>query len=164
MKPKKIYLHHSADSDQNPQFWKINDWHEHKWNFKSSTGYYGGYNRLLDRDNRIKIYRADGEETAAQKGDNLESLSLCVAGNYNKETLNETQVKIIRAQLSEWMNLYGIPVENVLLHKKISDTSCPGDNFLFSVNKPLNQKQKLAIYQQLVEWLVKLLKLIRLKK
>lgn len=60
----------------------INEAHRERWNFKSSLGYYGGYNFYFQADGTRKQFRAIGEETAAQLGHNFDTLSYCCAGNF----------------------------------------------------------------------------------
>jgi len=126
--PKRIYIHHSGDSSIQPQFWKINSYHKDKWNFKSKLGWYGGYNRLIEKSGITSIYRFDGEETAAQKGDNVEALSVCFAGNLDVQDPTDLQLIGLQKLLDHWMTKYRISSENVLPHRSRSNTSCPGKN------------------------------------
>ena len=67
---------------------QVNKYHKDKWNFKSSLGFYGGYNFFIDKEGIITQFRAIGEETAAQKGHNSDSVSYCLAGNFNIKGVN----------------------------------------------------------------------------
>src|SRR3990167_10283406 len=71
--------------------------HQARWNYKSSLGYFGGYNFFIDAWGNITQFRAIGEETMAQKGFNFsgEAISICLAGNFTKgvDTPSELQIK-----------------------------------------------------------------------
>ncbi len=89
---KYIAMHHSgglaADkyaSTQHLTWANINEAHRQRWNFKSSLGYYGGYNFFVELDGSWKQFRAIGEETAAQLGYNFDTISICTAGNFIKK-------------------------------------------------------------------------------
>lgn len=91
MTVEKICIHHSGGlgfdnyaSTAILTFNDINQAHKERWNFKSSLGYYAGYNVVYDpKDRSFTQARALGEETCAQKGHNFDTFSLCIIGNYN---------------------------------------------------------------------------------
>lgn len=48
-------------------------------------GQYGGYNFAYDPKTRVfHQFRAIGEETAAQRGYNFDTISICIIGNYSR--------------------------------------------------------------------------------
>lgn len=74
--------------------------HKNRWFFKSSLGRYGGYNCIYDPKTRqFTQYRAIGEETAAQKGFNFNTFSLCVIGNYIKHPVTGKTVDTMTKQI-----------------------------------------------------------------
>jgi hypothetical protein len=86
---KYVAMHHSGGlandkyaPSQHLKWENINEAHRQRWNFKSSLGFYGGYNFFVEKDGTIKEFRAIGEETAAQLGHNFDTISICVAGNF----------------------------------------------------------------------------------
>jgi hypothetical protein len=88
---RNIAIHHSGGSASNPfassaylTFKNIDDAHRVRWNFKSTRGFYAGYNAVYDpKDRTITFARALGEETAAQFGYNFDTFSICIIGNFS---------------------------------------------------------------------------------
>lgn len=96
MRISNIVAHHSGGLGTNQYAstlfitpYSIAAHHKNKWNFASKyiihpVLKYGGYNVTYDPKTRIFTqHRAIGEETAAQRGHNEDTFSLCVIGNYN---------------------------------------------------------------------------------
>jgi len=109
-----LALHHSGGvandiyaKSQHLDWMHIDSAHKQRWNFKSSLGYYGGYNFYIESNGKYTQFRAVGEETAAQIGYNFNTVSICMAGNFLEkngvkveqptQAQIETQKKIIRA-------------------------------------------------------------------
>lgn len=65
---------------------QINDLHRSRWpDFPSELNKsYIGYNFVIYPSGEMRQYRLIGEETAAQKGFNLNTISICLAGNFTK--------------------------------------------------------------------------------
>lgn len=66
---------------------QINDFHKGRFNLPSKyiAGQWGGYNFGYSPITRkFHQFRALGEETAAQKGWNFNTISICIFGNYSK--------------------------------------------------------------------------------
>ena len=63
---------------------QINELHRSRWpDFPSEfSGSFIGYNAIIYPNGELKQYRFVGEETAAQKNHNLDTLSICLAGNF----------------------------------------------------------------------------------
>jgi len=94
MEIKYIGIHHFGPSTPTGKFLKsshltednINNAHRQRWpDFPSEmTGKYIGYNCIIYPNGEMKQYRYIGEETAAQKGHNFDTVSICLAGNFTK--------------------------------------------------------------------------------
>lgn len=64
--------------------------HQERWNFESRyiPKSFSGYNFIYDpKDRTVTQTRAVGEETAAVRGFNYTTVSICIIGNYNKRPL-----------------------------------------------------------------------------
>jgi len=63
----------------------INNAHRQRFgeDFKSLLGYWVGYNFIIFPDGKIVQTRKIGEETAAQKGHNFDTVSIALAGNFS---------------------------------------------------------------------------------
>lgn len=92
---RNIVLHNSGGtqsnyyaSSQRITWQQIDRYHKDIWNFPSEyfPASYGGYNFFYSPITRtFHQFRAIGEETAAQKGHNYDSISLCIGGNYSRD-------------------------------------------------------------------------------
>lgn len=138
---KRVVIHHSGGlysdpyaSTQNHTAEMINEAHRARWNFVSMLGKYGGYNSVIEMTGLETQYRMIGEETAAQKGYNKDTLSICVMGNFilnpngfaiDKPTSSQTH------RLSKslfWIyNTLKIPIYNFIPHRLLAPTECYGN-------------------------------------
>lgn len=93
MELKNIVIHHFGGTDADPLAktghlteQDINNAHRSRWpDFPSEfNDSHIGYNAILFRDGTLKQFRYIGEETAAQKSHNLDSVSICLAGNFTQ--------------------------------------------------------------------------------
>jgi len=82
MIPKYIIIHHTATSRDKTTFSSINNGHRKRWNWKSSLGYYIGYQYLITADGTIKQGRADNEDGAHCRGWNDKSIGIALTGNF----------------------------------------------------------------------------------
>jgi len=131
--PKSIMIHHTAVSyKKNPdQFTANNRYHKNKWNFKSTLGFYLGYNYEINRDGYIRNARADGERTAACKENNLNDgrcIHIALDGNFEIERPAPHEIYALRDLLRTLASRYNIKRENIYFHKQFSKTKCPGKN------------------------------------
>ena len=124
-----LVLHHSASKDTGrDQTSAVNQYHKEKWNFISSLGYYGGYNYFMSGKGKITQFRKDGEETAAQLGNNHNSISICCQGDFNVDLPSEAQKRSLRSFLEEKQAEY--PNAKLVLHRDIQENrTCPGKLF-----------------------------------
>ena len=65
----------------------------------SSLGFYGGYNIFIDKTGKWTQFRKLGEETLAQKKYNLNTFSICLAGNNLVEPHTEAQKQTLKTIL-----------------------------------------------------------------
>lgn len=100
-----IFVHHTAFSYRtNPDQWyQTNEYHRELWNFKSSLGFYAGYNYEISANGTVRQARAEGEETAAVIGQNKNSVSVCLDGNFDIEDPTLQQKQALRKLLVEIM-------------------------------------------------------------
>lgn len=127
---KYLAIHHTAVSrdKQSSQLMPVNRYHKGKWNFKSSLGWFVGYNYFIDVNGSLTYCRKIGEETIAQKGHNLDTISVCLAGNFNSELPNDKQVSRLQAFLKDTVKR-NIGIE-ITYHRKLqANRTCPGKLF-----------------------------------
>jgi len=127
MRKSYIVIHNSGAMNE-PQFESINRYHMRRGFPVSSLGYYGGYHLLIDTDEKVKRYREDRElgAHARQRMMNFRSIGVCVAGDFTRQKPKEWQIQLLREVIVKLQIQHGIPLKNVLLHKNISATACPG--------------------------------------
>lgn len=118
-----VVNHHSAWSIKN-QIEKVEDLHKSEWNFKSSMGFYTGYN-LAIYNGRIYQFRALGEETVAHRGHNKSKLSVCVYQNFENETISKENTEALKKVYSMLIQVKSVPM--YLRHGDLrwNSTACP---------------------------------------
>ena len=117
--PTKLVYHHTAIRNISPE--DINKLHKNK-------GWKGiGYHYYIRKDGTIYKGREDDAEGSHVKGYNKESIGICVEGNFEEEYLSDEQIESLK-KLSLYICLkYNI--KDILPHKELGKTLCPGKNF-----------------------------------
>lgn len=117
--PTKLVYHHTAIKNISPE--DINKLHKNK-------GWKGiGYHYYIRKDGTIYKGREDDAEGSHVKGYNKESIGICVEGNFEEEYLSDEQIEALK-ELSLYICLkYNI--KDILPHKELGKTLCPGKNF-----------------------------------
>ena len=121
--PKYIIIHHGAGQ---LNFEQVNEYHKNKWGFRSSLGYYIGYQYFISYSGRVYQGRADNEEGAHTIGYNKQSIGICLQGNMDIEEPTLAQLTALEKLVKEKKVRYNIKVING--HRDFSSTSCPGRN------------------------------------
>lgn len=148
MKIEFIFVHHTAVShSKNPDQWEAtNAYHKQEFNMKSSLGWYVGYNYEISRDGVVRQARVEGEETAAVKGYNKNSVSIALDGNFDIELPTEAQKTALTKLLKEVRDRHGVPIENIRPHRSVAQKSCYGsrlpDDWAMSLLKADNPLKK----------------------
>ncbi len=125
MKPLSIILHHELG---NNGFYGVNDYHRQLWNFKSSLGFYIAYQYYIDHLGVVYQGRADDEEGAHTIGRNLDSIGICLAGNFDISRPTEAQLVSLKSLILRKMTQWTIHPNNIFGHRiYASYKSCPGN-------------------------------------
>lgn len=131
--PKYIIVHHSGGTDANPlqdssnyTVEQCNQDHKIRFNFISSLGYYVGYQYFIDKYGMMTQTRSDTEEGAHTIGKNLESLGICLAGNFDATLPTDAQIITLKQFIKDKMAQYNIPIENVVPHRTFAVKTCYG--------------------------------------
>lgn len=147
MTPKRIIWHHSAINAKRYQFDEIDKYHKARGFPLSTLGYYVGYHYLVEYDGTIRQARTDQEIGAHDKGENVDSIGICLAGDFTAQLPTEAQSASVATLLREITTRHNIPITRVEPHRIDDDTSCPGtflpDNWL--ILEYLKRQQKAAI-------------------
>ena len=124
--PTAIILHHEGNSNG---FDIVNEYHHQKWNFKSSLGFYIGYQIYISLDGTIHRGRTDQEDGAHTLGGwNQKSIGICLQGNTDISTPTEEQTTALEKLIKEKMALYAISNNQLYCHGDLWPTTCPGKN------------------------------------
>lgn len=125
-KPKYLIIHHSATDKGNAEVFRKNHkdkgWKDIGYHYVIGNGTYSG-------DGEIEKGRPHHEVGAHTKGYNGKSLGFCLVGNFEKYPPTQAQMKSLISLLRQLMQEYNIPPVNVLGHKEVNSTACPGAHF-----------------------------------
>lgn len=167
--PKIIIVHHTATSRAAApkQFFAVNAYHRdtkdtdgnflYHFGEPSSLGYYGGYHIFIEPDGTELRYREDWEQGAHTKGQNLNSLAVCMAGNFDVELPTEAQIKTLVKRIKEWQKKYNISNTQFfnVPHRKFSPKSCYGkllaDNWSVAIIEPQKAPEDIEKEKQITD-------------
>ncbi|WP_291653582.1 N-acetylmuramoyl-L-alanine amidase [Clostridium sp.] len=117
--PNKIIYHHSARKEWSPE--GINEYHK-------SKGWIGiGYHYYIRKDGSIYSGRPENAEGAHTKGENNNSIGICLEGNFEDEYPRDEQLESLY-KLSLYISLK-YDIYKIIGHKDVYSTLCPGENF-----------------------------------
>lgn len=120
-KTTRIILHHAEATSCTPE--QIHQWH-------LANGWSGaGYHFLVRKSGEVYRLRPEGKVGAHASGANSDSIGICFEGRYQSETMPKAQIDAGRELVAYLKGKYGI--SNVLRHKDVCSTDCPGANFPF---------------------------------
>lgn len=126
MIPTRIIWHHSADATQAHQFSKIDRFHKERGFPISSMGFYVGYHWLIEQDGTVLQAREENEIGAHDQGENINSIGICLAGNFNDKLPNDIQTIAASLLLGEIRSRWNIPLTRIEPHRWDDTTDCPG--------------------------------------
>jgi len=140
MKITNIAVHHTAGDFDTLQ--SINAWHKKQWPELPSEmrpDLWVGYNIVIWKNGDWTQCRFLGEETAAQKKHNKDTVSICLAGNFSKSLPTKEQENTLRALTINIIEQAGslfavkkgttflIPKKNIFPHRGLQlTTECYG--------------------------------------
>lgn len=133
---ERIILHHSACSSCTAE--QIHQWH-------LNNGWEGaGYHFLVRKDGQIYRLRPEAFVGAHAYGSNYNSIGICAEGNFENETMPETQKNSLIELVSYLKGKYGI--SKVLKHSDVNNTACPGKNYPFNeiVNGKVEERHEVS--------------------
>ena len=126
-------IHHSAVSylRNADQFTANNNYHKAQWNFKSSMGFYLGYNYEISAKGLVRQARQDGEQTAACYQKNMNDgrcVHICLDGNFDIEKPMPAQIYALRDLVKKLAEKYKITTTGIVFHRDYAIKTCPGNN------------------------------------
>lgn len=119
-----IVIHHVAIPSGDYSAEKIHHYHQ------SHNGWAGiGYHYVIRRNGLIQRGRPLTTIGAQAAGENLHSIGICMAGNFNEETVEPQQYQALVKLVANLVELYNLPLSGEIVgHRDYNDTSCPGDH------------------------------------
>lgn len=132
--PQYLIVHHSGGTDANPlqdssnyTVAQCNQDHKVRFDFKSSLGFYVGYQYFIDKDGIVTQCRADNEEGAHTINYNTKSIGICLAGNFDATLPTEKQIVSLTALLRQKIATWSIPVDKIVPHRTFTSKTCYGN-------------------------------------
>ena len=120
----RVIVHHGGGY---LNFEQVNAMHKKKWGFKSSLGYYVGYQKFIEVGGKLYIARRDNEEGAHTVGHsvanlNKTSVGICLMGNKEDSQVTSEQKVTLLKELRNYAK-QGLAIT---IHSDYSRTLCPG--------------------------------------
>lgn len=184
----KIVVHNSGGllnqpyaSTQNLTAEDVDAAHRLKWGLQSTLGRWGGYTFFINKLGVLTQFRAIGEEQAAQKGHNLNTISICLAGNFSsgvdRPTFEqEIRLKNLIYQLLQ-KNFEGLVVlpgvelnlelYRIIPHRVLNSTNCYGNSLKDDWARNLIvgiYQEKIGILQKILNAYTMLLNILKYQK
>lgn len=124
-KPTQIIYHHSASTSKSPE--SIHEYHK-------SKGWNGiGYHYYIGKDGEIYNGRPENAQGAHTKGQNKNSIGICLEGNFEDEEVTERQAQSLY-EISIYIALK-YDIYKIIGHRDVGQTLCPGKNFSVELMK-----------------------------
>jgi len=133
MMPNKIIIHHSLTKDGSTVSWQaIRKYHMGEIPGCSFTfhdiGYHFGIELINDRY-EILCGLMIGQAGAHTRGQNFDSIGVCLIGNFDIEMPDPVQISMASRLISSLCGHFNIPHVRVYGHRDFANKSCPGKNF-----------------------------------
>ena len=129
---KYVVIHHSASYTGNAAtFDKL---HRETRGWVNGLGYdfvigngNGSGNGQIEVGPRWKL-QIDGAHAGVKEYNHF-GIGICLVGNFENEKPTRNQISSLLSLIKYFQNRYNIPSENVILHRHVKTTACPGGNF-----------------------------------
>lgn len=124
--PKKIIVHHTADTSLQEQFQKVNEYHKERFDSISQIGYYVGYHYFIEKSGSVIQARLEDEIGVHCKGQNTTSIGIVLAGNFDFQMPTNNQIISLCKLVDYLVKKYQINADSIFPHRKFTATSCYG--------------------------------------
>jgi len=149
---KQIILHHSA-SPPETTWEQINEWHKERKFPMSQLGWYVGYHYTIAFNGMITQTRNDWEN-GCHCVPNNDKIGICLIGNFGRDEPTALQLSSLEALINQLKRTYSVSDNNVLGHRDLKATECPGKNLY----NWLVLYKKIGYLRQQIDKLIGLLK------
>ena len=154
-KPNRVIIHHSGNASSRPQFLEIDALHKSKNFTQGSLGYFGGYHYLIEKTGHVFHYRLESETGQHDNGENINTLGICLAGNFSQELPTKAQESALASLLEEIMGRWKIPLERIDPHRWGDQTECPGLRLADTWARAIYLQYKINWLKRLILWMQK---------
>ena len=124
----RVVIHHSASSSVTTKKSDLERWHKERGFLEI------GYHKVIERDGTVADGRDEGSDGAHAKGANLNSLGICVAGDFEVEIPTSAQIAALESVLVGWCRQYGLTEAHIFGHTNVpggtTKTLCPGKHLV----------------------------------
>ena len=152
-RPNKIIFHHTGDSFNGEQFFKVDQWHKIQKFPVSKYGFFCGYHIFIERSGREIIARSFDEIGAHCLGQNSEAYGIAMAGNFDIEQPTQRQ----KETLGKWCDILikrsNIPIIEIYPHRRFRQTSCPGKNIPDKFGQFTIIQTQISLLKKMIFWL-----------
>jgi len=128
---KYIIVHHTATDRDTTKFTSLKD----------------SYNWVITADGILHESRPQNLVGGHCRADrmNYRSLGICLTGDFRTQQATSYQIKTLTGIIKQLMDLYNIPIENILGHSEVkgSKTVCPGKILLSIIKGMRDDKDNL---------------------
>ena len=157
MTPQRIIFHHTAINAERAQLEEVDRYHATRDFPKSKLGYYVGYHYLIERSGKVCQTRIETEIGAHDTGENLNSLGVCLAGDFRYMIPTQAQETAFAGLVKDIRSRWDIPLSRLEPHRWDDDTECPGprvaDNWAVRTYLLLEGNVLLRLYWWIGEYL-----------
>lgn len=129
---KYIVIHHSASTNGNAT--SIGKYHKEVRGWENGLGYHfviGNGNTSGDGQIEIGgrwVDQLNGAHAGIDEY-NRYGIGICLVGNFEDSYPTKAQIRSLRELVYYLQQRCNIPFENILMHRHVRDTACPGKNF-----------------------------------
>ena len=153
MKPT-IYIHHDGYTLPGKHLFTVDAQHKKETYPKSNLGYYIFYQHFIEQDGHHTQTRPNMDSDVVYKKEHSNSISICLAGNFNKEHPTTRQLGEL-VKLLVWLrHEYGIGVQHIKEHRDYDSTTCPGSNITKGFFALLFLSAEYPALQKLFHWVL----------
>jgi hypothetical protein len=127
----RITVHHDALAiDGRGQSWAVNRLNKIRRSHldRGPTWVDIGYHYIIDPDGRVWEGRPINIEGAHVAKTNDHNIGVMCMGNFEFNRPTAPQLQSLDTIVADLMRRYRVPINNVVTHKELASTECPGDN------------------------------------
>ena len=143
----KVYLHHDAYSFEGKHLPTVNAQHKSENYPESSLGFFTFYQYFIEQDGEVIQCRPEMDLDVVYKEAHEDSISICLAGNFNNEFPTVPQKVALDELIYHLWTKYRLKISSCREHRDYQDTSCPGKLIPKNFGARLLTERRIAILE-----------------